>query len=287
MSSAPIFPEQLQAFYAHYFPTEDFINWLSYEGVVENPKNYLQRREFSWTIKDAYVRFKSVGSVEEFTKSILNKSPDKLDIGAVYTLPPCDKEKVAVGKFVPQEKELVFDIDLTDYDDVRFCGCKETSVCRECWQFAGCAMLVLEELLGNVFGSKHRMWIFSGRRGVHCWVCDDSFRKLTLEARTQIADFVSVYLGGDKNKFKKLSLNTVATHPTFDVNSTIFKLCEQYFVELFIDKWQILEKKPSLILEKLQKNKQDMDKVEAAITSANKQQDAKTAWQKLKDKLVR
>ncbi len=39
------------------------------------------------------------------------------------------------------ERELVFDIDLTDYDDVRTCG-KEGHICTACWPLMAVAMEV-------------------------------------------------------------------------------------------------------------------------------------------------
>ena len=39
------------------------------------------------------------------------------------------------------ERELVFDIDLTDYDDVRTCG-KEGHICSLCWPLMAVAINV-------------------------------------------------------------------------------------------------------------------------------------------------
>lgn len=42
---------------------------------------------------------------------------------------------------MPTERELVFDIDLTDYDDVRNC-CKEGSICPKDWSYMAAAIKV-------------------------------------------------------------------------------------------------------------------------------------------------
>lgn len=42
------------------------------------------------------------------------------------------------------------------------------------------------------FGFKHIMWVYSGRRGVHCWVSDERARRLNNESRKAIVGFLEV-----------------------------------------------------------------------------------------------
>ena len=50
------------------------------------------------------------------------------------------------------------------------------------------------------FGFRHVLWVYSGRRGVHCWVCDRRARLLSNELRTAVVEYLSVSLGKEKGK---------------------------------------------------------------------------------------
>ncbi|CAJ0823764.1 65_t:CDS:2, partial [Entrophospora sp. SA101] len=77
-------------------------------------------REFSYTLRSGvYIRYCSYNNIEEFKSDISKKCPAKIDIGAIYTTRPADKKTSKPSEFKPIKKEVVFDIDLKDYDDIR------------------------------------------------------------------------------------------------------------------------------------------------------------------------
>jgi len=223
---------ELKNYYEEYFPFELMFQWLCY-----GDEKRFENREFSFTIEDVYFRYKCFSSAKDFKDSVLNMKiksnmnsiVNKIDIGAIFSVSPNDMKTVSTSKFQAVEKEFILDIDMTDYDNVRFCGCKEAKVCCICWQLMSCAIKVLEYLLRDVFGCEHLLWVFSGRRGVHCWVCDEDIRKLNNVGRSAMADFMQLY--GDKktNRINVAALN----HPSFDESSPVFLIAERYFVEIY------------------------------------------------------
>ncbi|CAN1235465.1 DNA primase small subunit [Linum perenne] len=213
-------PNFLRLYYAKLFPSGDFFKWLSYGNDGKHPacdKSYFGRREFSFTLEnDIYLRFLSFNTASELENGIKEKSPFKIDIGPVYSVDPSKRHAYAQGQggdnvFKPVERELVFDIDISDYDDVRYC-CSGADVCLDCWPVMTAAIKIIDTSLRDDFGFNHILWVYSGRRGVHCWVSDGKARRLTNEQRASIADYFRVYKGSE-NSNKKVSLTGHALHP--------------------------------------------------------------------------
>ncbi|KAF5179551.1 Dna primase small subunit [Thalictrum thalictroides] len=210
--------DYLKLYYGKLFPHAEMFKWMSYGNDGKHPacdQSYFGRREFSFTLEnDIYLRFQSFNSAAALENSIKEKCPFKIDIGPVYSVDPAKRHAYAQAGdnvFTPVERELIFDIDITDYDDVRYC-CSGADVCSECWPLMTIAIKVIDTSLRDDFGFNHILWVYSGRRGVHCWVCDGRARRLTNEQRAAVTDYFRVYKGND-NSQKKVSLMGPSLHP--------------------------------------------------------------------------
>ncbi|XP_077217286.1 uncharacterized protein LOC143851685 isoform X1 [Tasmannia lanceolata] len=211
--------DYLKIYYGKLFPHAEIFKWMSYGNDGKHPacdQSYFGWREFSFTLDDdIYLQFQSFNSVSELEKSIKEKYPFKIDIGPVYSVDPAKRHAYAQtggNVFSPVERELVFYIDMSDYDDVRYC-CSGADVCIDCWPFMTIAIKLMDAALRDDFGVNHILWVYSGRRGVHCWVCDGRARRLTNEQRASVADYFRVYKVGSENSNKKVSLIGPVLHP--------------------------------------------------------------------------
>lgn len=129
-------------------------------------------------------------------KDVLRLMPSRFEIGPVYSTNPRDRKQLKnLSAFRPLSKELCFDIDLTDYDDIRTC-CDQANICIKCWQFITMAIRVVDVALREDFGFKHIMWVYSGRRGAHAWVCDKKARTMDDQKRRAVAGYLEVLKGG-------------------------------------------------------------------------------------------
>jgi DNA primase small subunit len=199
-------PQMLAQYYSRLFPFELLHEWLSYDPSCKQKSGksvgtkVFSRREFSFTIEptkgeEIYIRYQSFLDKAELTNAVLKRNPHKIDIGAVFSHPPKDHHTIqgsSQRKFAPVQRELVFDVDLTDYDCVRNCGCTQAKICNKCWKMMHMAMKVMDAGLKEDFGFKNIAWFYSGRRGVHAWVCDENARELSDGGRSAVASYFEV-----------------------------------------------------------------------------------------------
>jgi len=196
----------------------------SSSGVV---KDFFLRREFTFVLEgDIFCRYLCFRDAEEFRKEVINRQPIRMEIGAVFTHPPKNHNTVIKDAYKPVERELVFDIDMDDYDDIRTC-CSGAKLCMKCWTFMKAGIKILQRALRDDFGFKHFFFVFSGRRGVHCWVCDETARKLSNEQRSAVAEYLTVVSAGKGRARADLKMQGCEElHPAI---THAHKICEQYF----------------------------------------------------------
>ena len=222
----------MQYYYQYLFPFKPIFNWLNHSP---KPGMDIINREFAMAFRSgAYKRYNSFSTVQEFKSQIERSNPDRFEIGAVYNKPPKDKDTILKTEMKPLEKELVFDIDMDDYDTYRTC-CSGAQVCNKCWKFISLAMKVMEQTLIDDFGYHDFIWVFSGRRGAHCWVSDRRARQLNDIQRRNVLDYVNVVR--DRNADKRLALKR-PYHPHLTRSLEILK---PYFVEIILEEqnpWQ-------------------------------------------------
>lgn len=255
------FPHLLKQFYERLFPYNRFYRWLSYGSQRD-----FENREFSFTLKDdIYIRYRSYSSETEMTEDIKKMNPYKIDIGAVFTGKPKDHKKIKASEFKPVARELVFDIDMTDYDEIRTC-CSGAAICESCWPFMRVAARIVDKALREDFGFEQILWVYSGRRGIHAWVCDKRARALSNEARAAVAEWLSVVVGGE-NAARKVDLK----RPVFPAIQRALGVSKVYF-----EKWIL--KSRSAGGQDVLKGKESREKLIAAIGDATIEKTLTESW---------
>lgn len=202
-SAKPSDPEVMLAFYQRLFPFRYLFQWLNHSI---KPSNDFGHREFAFTLQnEAYLRYQSFPTADLLRKEVLRLNPSRFEIGPVYTTNPRDRKTLRKSSaFRPLEKELVFDIDLTDYDEIRTC-CEKANICQKCWSFVTMAIKVVDATLREDFGFEHIMWVYSGRRGAHAWISDKRARTMDDQRRKALAGYLEVVKGGSQSG-KKVNL---------------------------------------------------------------------------------
>lgn len=91
-------------------------------------------------------------------------------------------------------------------------------------------------------GFRHVMWVFSGGRGIHAWVCDSRARALPNEGRRAVANYLTIArLGGQR----RVSPQTL--HPSI---AEVMEMVEETFASTVLSQQDLLNSdKKTAILE--------------------------------------
>ncbi|KJX96780.1 dna primase small subunit like protein [Zymoseptoria brevis] len=197
-------PETLRQFYQRLCPFRHLFQWLNHSAT---PQPDFQNREFSfWLPGSTVIRYLSFPSADLLRKQCVQMTPERFEIGPQYSINPKDRKTLKkASAFKPIMKELVFDIDMTDYDSIRTC-CSGAKICTKCWQFIVMAIKVVDKALREDFGFQHIMWVYSGRRGAHAWISDKRAREMDDTKRRAVANYMEALRGnenGRRNAFRR------------------------------------------------------------------------------------
>jgi DNA primase catalytic subunit len=165
--------ETLRAHYNNVFPSDVIYEWIG----TQDRSFFYQNHEDGLYKK--CTPFKSGDDLAKFVKTAV---PMVIHAGACY------KGDVPIGR------EIIFDIDLSDYSDLRNgCGCRDKKkACSECWNIAVCSKEMIKYLMENYWGFKDCMPMFSGGRGIHCWFMGKRSFEASEELRKNICRFFSL-----------------------------------------------------------------------------------------------
>ena len=241
----------MKLYYGRLYPHQTMYKWLAYgndKAKAKHPradKSFFSRREFCFTLDgDIFVRYQSFKDGAELESAIKKRCPSKIDIGPVYNVDPRKRAAYSGGSgdgsgatrtFQPVERELVFDIDMDDYNDVLNYNLGDHGW-DKCWSLMAVAIQILDRGLREDFGFEHVFFVFSGRRGIHCWVCDKRARELTDEQRSAVANYFSIYKGIEAGRAKLML--SVPRHPSVQRALDILEPC---FVDQILPSQELLE----------------------------------------------
>ena len=211
--------QTLNLYYNNCFPFEHVFNWLTYNNTVN-----LKNREIALSINDEenecdYItrRIQIYQSAIAFKREIKKKLPYRIDIAGLYCIPANKKFHNAINDDVPIIfKEVVFDIDMEPPTDKK--------QLLQYWKQLKSFMVTLNNDLRNNFGFTNLLFVFSGKKGFHCWICERKSLEYCQNGRNVISDYFKSKFSG----YLDCNVTTDMDHLTkipFCVHPNTSKIC--------------------------------------------------------------
>lgn len=143
-------------------------------------------REYGFEKDSVFVRWLSFGDAASLQRKMCSVVPDKINVGPMRSVEPALHKKVRTPNVVTC-REIIFDIDLDDYGNV---DKDDLDACDRAFPIVVIGLMVLESILRVHFGFRHILFVASGRRGAHVWVCDERACALNDEARAAVVTYM-------------------------------------------------------------------------------------------------
>ena len=179
--------EAAQAYYKHMFPAEHVYDWLDLSTVssLYSPL----RREFGIATFDGYFnRHLTFSNASKFRKFLAERAPHSVHLGGVY------EKDIRLSNNAHNHvlaKEFCIDIDIDDYDLYRTCGCAKKTFCYLCWNYMTIAAKCINIVLDLSLAFKNYQWVFSGGRGLHCWIRDPTALRMSYNNKLYLSKFIA------------------------------------------------------------------------------------------------
>lgn len=92
------------------------------------------------------------------------------------------------------------------------------------------ACRIVDEALRVDFAFEHILWVFSGRRGIHCWVCDQRARHLDGRERTAVAEYLQLVQSSGLGSVSTAKVGEKMHHSV----RRAYRICEPLFDEIVL-----------------------------------------------------
>lgn len=188
----------LKAYYRDLYPYATLVSLLELTAPIANREIKVLDVNDVWALHDGRV-YRTPTDLREYVhtyertnrttgaKFTVPREVREMHIGAAYT----GRARPGVRGSELHSNELVFDYDITDCDFLRLEGQPQSRI-DECWPLVVFGIQIAISVLEVEFGFHDTIGFFSGRRGAHLWVFDDSAVCLGDEGRAAVLAYATL-----------------------------------------------------------------------------------------------
>ena len=181
------------AYYKQLYPFCIVFDWLT---ATNNLAGNLGSREFAFQFDSgAMKRFQNFLSTKDFKKAVTTQNPVEIHLGGIY-VGMSHLNRIfnwcafntrtitqRVGQPLPESLSLILTLTTIQAENVVVI---KKMICSPCWLYLVLAIHIIRQMMEERFGYSQLLWVYSGWRGVHLWVCDHDALLLDDKERQQV-----------------------------------------------------------------------------------------------------